>query len=279
MAGIKRRDFLKYCIGSADTLGLDLSVSVRLRHALAADQSLPAVIWLNGTNCTGCNGSLANLITPVRSSNEADLLVNYIGPEFHPSLTKAPGDLAARALNQTVAKGFILAVDGGIPAAYGGHTCPLWAERGHEVTAREALEKLAPKATAILTIGNCASFGGIPSGIPDPSGIKSIGTATGMPTINVPGCPARPDRIVWTVAQILANGSPFVDKYGRPADIHWTNIHENRPRNGGEKTDRFDAEGERLEGQACKGPGFWEVAPLQSQTGRPFMAEDPPLQN
>ncbi|MEW6669764.1 MAG: hypothetical protein AB1512_31530 [Thermodesulfobacteriota bacterium] len=218
MTGAKQRHFLKYCIGSADTLGLDRTVSSRLQQALAADQALPGVIWLNGTACRGCTGCLANLDSPGRPSGIADLLVNYISLESRPNLETAAGDLAAQALNQAIAKDFILAVDGGIPTSFGGQSSVLWTEKGREVTAREVLCTLASRARAIVTIGNCASFGGTPLGTPNLTGIHSVGTATGRPTVIVPGCPAHPDWVVWTVAQLLANGSPFVDRNGGPAE-------------------------------------------------------------
>ena len=136
MKGIGRRDFLKYCIGSAAVLGLDLTVVGQLQKALAGDGTLPTVVWLNGANCTGCTVSLANRISSDGPTDIADLLINYIDLAFHPNLMGASGDLAVQTLhNATDGAGFILAVDGGIPTAFGGHTCMLWTEKdGREVT-------------------------------------------------------------------------------------------------------------------------------------------------
>jgi Ni,Fe-hydrogenase I small subunit len=47
----------------------------------------------------------------------------------------------------------------------------VWTEKGKEVTALEAVRTLAPKAKAVLSIGTCASFGGIPAGNPNPTGV------------------------------------------------------------------------------------------------------------
>ena len=45
---IERRQFLKYCVGSAAALGLPMTVLGKLEQALASDAvSLPKVIWLN----------------------------------------------------------------------------------------------------------------------------------------------------------------------------------------------------------------------------------------
>ncbi|HKI50254.1 MAG TPA: iron hydrogenase, partial [Desulfobacteria bacterium] len=203
MKGVNRRDFLKYCIGSAAALGLNLSVLGKLEKALAAGGG-PPIIWLNGANCTGCTVSLANLFSNSDgTSNVADLLINTINLAFHPNLMGAAGDLAVTELRNATQGGFVLAVDGGVPTAYGGRTCMLWTENGREVTALEAIQELAPKAAAVLAIGTCASFGGMPGGDPNPTGVRSVSQISGVSTINIPGCPSHPDWVVGTIAQLL----------------------------------------------------------------------------
>ena len=258
MKGIGRRDFLKYCVGSAAVLGLDLTVMGRLQKALAGAH--PTVVWLNGANCTGCTVSLANRISSDGPTDIADLLINYIDLAFHPNLMGASGDLAVETLyNATTDKaGFILAVDGGIPTAFNGHTCMLWTEKdGREVTAQEAVLDLAPRAIATLCIGTCASFGGVPAGNPNPTGIKSVRELTGVKTINIPGCPIHPDWVVWTVAQLLARVSPSLDGDGRPKTLFSgdsKNIHDRCPRREREEADTFGQEGQCLKELGCKGP-------------------------
>ncbi len=215
---IGRREFLKYCIGSAAALGLPLSALGNLEKAFAAG-TLPTVVWLNGANCTGCTVSLANLFSSKAPTDIADLLVNTIDLAFHPNLMGAAGDLAVDNLIQATSGDFILAVDGGIPTAFGGSACMVWTENGKEVTALEAVQTLAPKAKAVLCIGTCASFGGIPAGNPNPTGIKSVRDASGRSTINIPGCPTHPDWIVWTVAQLLSGATVALDSFGRPATL------------------------------------------------------------
>ena len=212
---LSRRDFLKYCVASAAALGLDNSVLGRLEKALAGGG--PTVIWLNGANCTGCTVSLANRVATSGTvpdvsdpSDLADLLINHIDLAFHPNLMGAAGDLAVANLEHAVSKGsYILAIDGGIPTAFDGHTCMLWTDSlGNEVTALDAVRSFAPAAAKVLSIGTCASFGGIPAGTPNPTQIQNVKTVTGrLDTINIPGCPPHPDWIVWTIAQLLAGKS------------------------------------------------------------------------
>jgi hydrogenase small subunit len=255
---IRRRDFLKYCIGSAAALGLPLSVVGNLKDALAeGGANLPRVIWLNGANCTGCTISLANLFSDQGPADLADLLINYIELAFHPNLMGAAGDLAVQKLNEVALGDYILAIEGGIPTAFDGHTCLLWTENGNEVTAVEAVQRLAPKAAAILSIGTCASFGGIPAGNPNPTGIVSVSELIGKPTINLPGCPTHPDWIIWTVASLLGGVVPQLDSNGRPDALFNSsdhNIHMNCPRRGGQKATTFGESLLCLKDLGCKGP-------------------------
>lgn len=105
-----------------------------------------------------CTVSLPNLFSDNGPADIADLLINTIDLAFHPNLMGAAGDLAVQTLKEATAGNFILAIDGGIPTAFNGHTCTLWTENGHDVTAKEAVLSLAPKAAAILGIGANAVF-------------------------------------------------------------------------------------------------------------------------
>ena len=252
---IQRRQFLKYCVGSAAALGLPMTVLGKLEVALAANTStLPKVIWLNAANCTGCTISLSNLFSDSGPTDIADLLFNTIDLVFHPTLMSAAGDLAVQQLKNTAEGSYILAVEGGIPTAFGGHTCMLWTEGGRDVTAMEAVQTLAPNAAAILSIGTCASHGGIPAASPNPTGIVSVGELTGLDTVNMPGCPTHPDWIVWTVAHLLAGEMPQLDERSRPRALYGTEIHKNCPRKGQGEAKTFGIEAKCLKELGCKGP-------------------------
>lgn len=251
---ISRRGFLKYCIGSAATLGLPLSVLGKLEGALAAvNDGLPAVVWLAGANCTGCTVSLANRISDEGPTDLVDLLTGTINLAYHPNLMGAAGDLAVQNLRDATAGSFILAVEGGIPTAFGGHTCMLWTEDGAEITAQDAVRELASKAAAVISIGTCASHGGIPAANPNPTGIVSVSELTGIQTVNIPGCPTHPDWIVWTIANLLAGEVPTLDSQGRPQALYQTLVHSNCPYRSAEEAEQFGIAGRCLEELGCKG--------------------------
>ena len=214
----------------------------------------PPIIWINGANCTGCTISLANLFSTQGPTDVADLLINTIDLAFHPNLMGAAGDLAVAQLKNAAEGPFILAVDGGIPTAFGGRTCMLWTEGGREITALEAVKELAPKAAVVLSIGTCASFGGVPAAAPNPTVIQSIGQITEVSTINIPGCPPHPDWIVGTIAQLLAGTTPRLDSDGRPKAYFGRKIHDRCPRKEEDEAKTFGVDGRCLKELGCKGP-------------------------
>jgi hydrogenase small subunit len=169
----------------------------------------------------------------------------------------AAGDLAVETLKFASASPYILAVEGGVPTAFNGHTCMLWTDQGQEVTAMEAVQELAPGALAVLSVGTCSSFGGIPSGAPNPTGIQSISQLTGLETINIAGCPTHPDWIVWTIAQLLAGSYPTLMGDGRPSGLFGgedREVHERCPREDSPRAQEFGCENMCLRDIGCKGP-------------------------
>ncbi|MFZ2444950.1 MAG: hydrogenase small subunit [Syntrophobacteraceae bacterium] len=249
---VTRRDFMRYCISSAAVLGLETSVLGRLEKALAAGGG-PPIIWLAAANCTGCTVSLANLVSSSHPTDVADLLIGTINLAYHPNLMAAAGDTAVQALRKASAGPFVLAVEGGIPTAFGGHTCMLWTEDGKEITALQAVRDLAPRAAAVLSIGTCASFGGIPGAAPNPTAIKTVKAASGVNTINIPGCPTHPDWIVWTIAQLLAGKTPALDTSRRPSALFSKTVHSQCPRQTRDWARRHGVKDLCLNNLGCKG--------------------------
>jgi hydrogenase small subunit len=180
----------------------------------------------------------------------------------------AAGSLAVKnALKAENSGTFILAVEGGIPTAFGGRCCYVWNENGRDVTAMEVVNRLAPKAHAILSIGTCASFGGMAGASPNPTDVRSVSSLTRRSTINIPGCPSHPDWIVGTIAKLLAGTTVSLDSSRRPRDYFSSSVHSACPRNGQAWATTFGQQGLCLRDRGCKGPNTRSDCPTRKWNG------------
>jgi hydrogenase small subunit len=245
--GITRRDFMKYCGISAAALGLS-SADLLQMEELLANPGGPTVIWLQGSSCTGCSMSFLNRIATVAPQTAANVLTDSINLVYHPNLMTVAGqDAAAVAKAAYDQGGYVLAVEGGVPTAFGGRACWAWTYNGVDVTFQRAVKDLASRAAAILSIGTCSSYGGIPAAGSNPTAVKSVKAVTGKATINIAGCPPHPDWIVYPIAQLLAGKSIPLDSKGRPTALYGKTVHSACPRN--QDPDRC------LSQKGCRGPG------------------------
>lgn len=257
---ITRRDFLKYCSLSALALGLSSTELLQMEEVLANPNG-PTVLWLQGSGCTGCSMSFLNRISTTAPTTAADVLINSINLTYHPNLMALAGQSAAQVAEQAFnAGGYLLAVEGGVPTAFGGRACWAWSYNGVDVTFQQAVTDLASRAAKILCIGTCASYGGIPAAGPNPTQVKSVAAVTGKATINIAGCPPHPDWIVYVVAQLLTGSAIPLDGSGRPTAIFGQTIHSRCPRN--------DSEENCLAPRGCRGPGTYGNCPTSLWNNR-----------
>ena len=259
---ISRRSFFKYCIGSAASLGLAPSLLPKLAKAMETPKGVPSIIWIEGASCSGCSVSLANLIgdcSEFGPTDFPDLLFNYMNASFAKTFMTAAGDLAVESLRAAQKNDYILVVEGGVPTAFNGMACTLFTENGVDVTMLKAVQELAPKAKAVVCVGTCSSYGGIPSSGPNPTAIKTVSQCTGISTINIPGCPAHPDWVAATIAKVLC-GEEFVldDTDNRPTDIFHRTVHYHCPRRPlyerGHFATEIGQEGKCFYQLGCRGP-------------------------
>jgi len=251
---VSRRDFLKFCGISAATLGLSATDLFRLKEVLA-NPNAPPVIWLQGSACTGCSVSFLNRISTTAPLTAADVLTNSINLIYHPNLMGLAGDFAVDEIEKAYNKGgYVLVVEGGVPTKDGGVACLAWSHDKGDVTFLQAVLELSSKAAAILSVGTCASFGGIPAAPPNPTGVQSVKAATGKKTINIPGCPPHPDWIVWVVVQLLLNKSISLDSSGRPQKLFSRTVHDVCPRKERDEARYFGVDRRCLKELGCRGP-------------------------
>ena len=106
-------------------------------------------------------------------SDAGDILLNHIDLVYHPNLMAAAGQSAVAVAEQAYdTGGYILAVEGGVPTAFGGRSCWAWTYNGEDVTFKQVVTDLSAKAAKIICIGTCASFGGVPAARPQPDRVK-----------------------------------------------------------------------------------------------------------
>lgn len=260
---VSRREFLKLCGISAAVLGLTATDMGHLEEALANPNG-PTVLWLQGSACTGCSVSFLNRVSTTDPKSAGDVLISGINLKYHPNVMSLAGDSAVAVAEEAYNSGnYILVVEGGVPTAFDGAACLAWSYNGEDVTFQQAVTDLASRAAKVICVGACAGWGGIPASGPNPTGVKGVQAATGVETINIPGCPAHPDWIVWAIAQLLMNQPIELDYKGRPATIFTDTVHSQCPR----RTGQPGQDGPCLAPLGCLGPDTVSPCPVQKWNG------------
>jgi len=254
---LPRRKFLQLIGGSAAAMGLSNLWLPKVVQAILENPGNPSVIWLQGQGCTGCSVSTLNAAYP----DIAKVLTEIISLEFHATVMADAGDPALKILEDALQnqKGkFILVVEGAIPTASGGAYNTMGEKEGKPITALDWVTELGNSAQAVLNVGTCSSFGGIPAGKPNPTGAKAVKDVLPNATmINIPGCPPHPDWIIGTIAHVLLYGLPQLDGQLRPQVFFQGLIHENCERRAYFEEGKFASDyGEEgcLFQLGCKGP-------------------------
>ncbi|MEC5318196.1 hydrogenase 2 small subunit [Brenneria populi subsp. brevivirga] len=262
--GINRRDFMKLCAALAASMGLADSAAAEIAQSIGSTQR-PPVIWIGAQECTGCTESLLRATHPTIEN----LLLNTISLEYHEVLSAAFGEQAEenkhRAIEQYKGK-YVLVVDGSIPIKDGGIYCMV---AGKPIV--EHIRETAEHAAAIVAIGSCSAWGGVPAAGSNPTGAVSLqDVLPGKTVINIPGCPPNPHNFLATVAHIITyQRPPALDAEGRPTFAYGRLIHENcerRPHfDAGRFAKEFGDEGHRqgwcLYHLGCKGPETYGNCP------------------
>ena len=221
--------------------------------------------WLAGMSCDGCSIAVVGATNPSVESLLSGSVAGMPKVVLHHSVLSVEAgeefihsyDLAARgqlgAPYVVIYEGSI--ADERIAAATGGYFSAMGAEKlgkdenGDErvrpIPTAEWLKRLAPGAAAVIAIGTCATWGGIPAAAGNPTGSMSLmdflgrdfRSAFGLPVINVPGCSPVGDNFTETVAMILLflqgiGPLPEFDELGRPAWLFNQTVHQRCVRAG-----------------------------------------------
>jgi hydrogenase small subunit len=254
--GISRRSFLKFCAATASMMALSPAMIPKIAHALESARR-PSVIWLSFQECTGCTESLTRAHTGTIES----LIFDTISLDYHHTLQAAAGHAAEAAREAAMEENFgkyLLIVDGSIPLGNPGYSTIAG------ISNVDMLMETAKGAAAIVAVGTCATYGGIPHADPNPTGAVSVSDLIkDKPIINVPGCPPIPVVITGVLTHFLTFGSiPELDHIGRPKVFYGQSIHDRCYRrpfyDKGLFAETFDDEGAKkgwcLYKLGCKGP-------------------------
>ncbi len=222
---ISRRDFMKFCAGTAALLGLSEAAVPRVAKALGEAAKKPPVLWLAGQECTGCSISFINTVHP----STADIVLDTISLRYHEAIMAASGDVADKVMEDTIAAGgYVLVVEGSIPAADDRY-CMVAGK-----SFKSIVEKAAKNAAVIIPVGSCATYGGIPRATPSKGqGVQDVIGKDDARIINLPMCPVHPEHVIGTIIYFLLYGkAPALDADKRPVLFHGNLIHENCERRG-----------------------------------------------
>jgi len=271
--GVSRRGFLKFCSATASMMALPPSALAQVAEALE-NARRPSVIWLSFQECTGCTESLTRSHAPTVES----LIFDAISLDYHHTLQAAAGhgaEEARMAAMEENAGEYLLVVDGSIPVGNPAYSTIAG------ISNLDMLKETAANAFAIVAVGTCAAFGGLPHADPNPTGAVAVSDIiTDKPIINVSGCPPIPVVITGVLAHFLTFGAiPELDALGRPAAFFGQNIHDRCYRRPfyerGQFAETFDDEGARkgwcLYKLGCKGPTTYNAcATLKWNAGTSF---------
>ena len=249
---LSRRDFLKASATIATAFG------VQGAEALAREGGL-SVVWFQAQACTGCSVSLLNSIY---YNTIDDLLLNFLDLNYHNNLMAAAGSLAQAAAQDAYYRGnYVLVVEGAVPTGASGKYCQLWPG----MTAVDGVKSYAARTPFVMSVGTCASFGGVAAAAPNPTQAVSVQTLLGASkkVINIAGCPTHPDWIVGTVAYMIRYGAvPTLDSKGRPTMFFRRRVHDTCPLRETEEADRLGQYG-CLKELGCRGPETWGDCPTR----------------
>jgi hydrogenase small subunit len=213
------------------------------------------ILWI--TAGLGCDGETIAMTAATQPSLEDILLGGLPGiPKvyFHnPVLAFDSGNEFLRPFHQA-ARGelapFLVVMEGSIPNEANkkeGYWASLGTDEttGQPITTCEWIDRLTPKAWAVVAAGTCATYGGIHAMEGNPTGCMGLAdylgwqwkSQAGIPIVCIPGCPAQPDNMMETLLYLLyqfAGRAPMIplDEALRPTWLFGQTVHEGCDRGG-----------------------------------------------
>jgi len=257
--GLTRRDFMKWASATCAALMLPSNFTPLVAKAAELMNRVP-VIWLELQDCAGNSEAILRSDAPTID----ELILEVISLEFNETIMVAAGHQAEEHLEEAMKtfKGkYLCVVEGSIPTGMDGYYGTIGA-KGE--TFEEHLKHVSHNAAALVAVGTCATFGGVPAAAPNPTGAVGVqDIISGKPIINIPACPANPANITGTILHFVLTGQiPELDHLNRPKFAFGYRIHDNCERrahfDAGEFVEEWGDKGAQnnfcLYKMGCKGP-------------------------
>ncbi|WP_299629179.1 HupU protein [uncultured Tateyamaria sp.] len=222
------------------------------------------VLWLQSAGCGGCTMSLLCAEGP----GVFDLLggagISFL---WHPALSEQSGG-EVRTLLAQVETGErpldVLCVEGSILTGPKG-TGMFQILSGTGRSMLDWVQSLAPLAHHVVAVGTCATFGGVTSAGGNPAGAIGLQydgdqpggalpvafrSKSGLPVINVAGCPTHPDWVTETLLLLKAGAlsAADLDELARPLFYAENLVHHACPKN---EFYEYKASAEELSQMGC----------------------------
>jgi hydrogenase small subunit len=239
------------------------------------------VLWM--TAGLGCDGESVAMTSATAPSLE-DLLSGVIpgSPRMvlhNPMLAFATGDDFMRAwydAEEDRLDPFLLVVEGAVGderRSGSGHWTGFGVDPidGQPITVNEWIDRLAPKAAAIVAVGTCATYGGVPAMRNNPTGAMGVPDYLGwswksrldVPIVCLPGCPTQPDNMTSILLELMLfvagiGPAPELDERLRPVSRFARTTREGCGRAGfteqGQFATTYGNDPRCLVKLGCKGP-------------------------
>lgn len=177
----------------------------------------PKVLWFQAVTCNGNTHSFLSA-----NDNRMKLFLNSFDLIYHPSLTI--NSSLEDILNKKTKIDFLL-IEGAISSN----------ERFYTISNKNTdtlLNELVALSTHIISVGSCASYGGIHAKFEHNvvQGVKES-LDDEKEVINLTGCPVHPEWILQTLFSLKDYGELKLDEEGRPKEIYFGLAHHGCTRN------------------------------------------------
>lgn len=207
---------------------------------MAAADDKAWVLWLECGGCDGCTMSVLGATGPRLEELLAGGMTTRQIELIHPALALDSGASFVETVDRAAQGEFdplVLVVEGSLfdeDLAGDGYFSALGTRDGEPVTVPQRVREIAPHAAAVVAIGTCAAWGGIPAAAGNVTGAMGLGellspdfrSRAGLPVVNIPGCAPSGDAFVEALSYVVLHLEGLVpldlDDLGRPGWLYST---------------------------------------------------------